>query len=264
MSQPQGGPYADEQPDMTCIVTSNYQVHEEFNENTLSELTLLDPDFVPVSTISNADDTNHGVYTGASQLFHATAKKAEQVQLQNILAGNTGFTVNWDGKPATALDTLEDTGKSPTLWDDRIKESLFVGRDRKSFDPKAPHFDVILISLLDSPYFPKYEYEPEGGLPPTEMDDLPVESLLGRPGFVVIHVGGTAIGKLEGLRLFGVWGVRFLEVSHELHLPYPSHLRLTSVLNRAPSGSPRTWTSCTATSRVSPRSEWPRSSGSLA
>jgi hypothetical protein len=36
-----------------------------------------------------------------------------------------------------------------------------VGRDRKSFDPKAHHFDIILIWLLDAPYFPQYEYEPE-------------------------------------------------------------------------------------------------------
>jgi hypothetical protein len=46
------------------------------------------------------------------------------------------------------------------------------------------------------------------------MDRLPVESLLGRPGFVLTYVGGAAIGKLVGLLLFDVWGVRFLEVSH--------------------------------------------------
>jgi hypothetical protein len=214
MSQPNGGPYADEEPDMTCVVTSSYTVHEPANYNNLSELTLLDPDFLPASTIVNADDINDGVYGGASQLLHATHLRAEQVQNQNVMMGNNGFTVNWNGNPATAIDTLEDAGTSPTLRDDRIRESFLVGRERKSFDPKSPHFDIILISLLDSPYFPQYEREPEGGLPPTLMDRLPVESLLGRPGFVLIHVGGTAIGKLEGLRLFDVWGVRFLEVSH--------------------------------------------------
>jgi hypothetical protein len=84
----------------------------------------------------------------------------------------TGFTVNWDDNLATAIDTLADTGKWPTLWDDRVKESFFMGRDRKSFDAKASHFDIILISPLD---------------------------LLGSPGFILIHVDGTAIGKVEGL-----------------------------------------------------------------
>jgi hypothetical protein len=154
----------------------------------------------------------------------------------------TGFTFNWDDNLANAIDTLEDTEKRPTLWDDRINESRFVGRERKSFDPKAPpHFDVSLISLLDSPFFPLYELEPEGGLPPTRIDDLPVESLLGRPGFVIIHVCGTAFGKLKGLRLFDVWSVRFLVVSDPDRCPlYSSHLRLTSLLNRLHSGSQRT------------------------
>jgi hypothetical protein len=115
------------------------------------------------------------------------------------------------------------------------------GRGSPSTRKLPPHFDVSLISLLDSPFFPLYELEPEGGLPPTRIDDLPVESLLGRPGFVIIHVCGTAFGKLKGLRLFDVWSVRFLVVSDPDRCPlYSSHLRLTSLLNRLHSGSQRT------------------------
>jgi hypothetical protein len=205
------GPYANEEPDLTCITQSAY-VPEDHHTNQWNELSLIKDNFVPAMTIVNADDNNHGIYTGASQLLHVTLLKAEQIQSQNKLMGNVGFSVNWDGNPATAIDCLEDTGSSPTLWADRCTESLFTGRDRKSFDPKAPHFDVILISLLDSPWFPQYEKEPVEGLKPTRMDELPVESMLGRPGFVILHVGGTAIGKLEGIRLFQAWGLKMLEV----------------------------------------------------
>jgi hypothetical protein len=80
--------------------------------------------------------------------------------------------VNWNGNPATAIDTLDGAGTSPTLRDDRIRETFLMDRERKSFDPKSPHFEIILISLLDSPYFPQYERKPEGDLPPILMDRL--------------------------------------------------------------------------------------------
>jgi hypothetical protein len=41
-------------------------------------------------------------------LLHATHLKAEKVQIQNLMVGINGFTVNSNGNAATAIDTLEE------------------------------------------------------------------------------------------------------------------------------------------------------------
>ncbi|KAA8909301.1 MT-A70-domain-containing protein, partial [Sphaerosporella brunnea] len=205
------GPYANEIPDRTVVTKSLHVVNDGGSDNAFNELALLDPDFVPASTIVNADDKNDGPYTGASLLLRGLRLKQEHVAKSNNLTGNIGFTVHWNEMPWSIIEALEGSGKSPTLWEDRCRESILGAQDRKNFDPKAPHFDVVLISLLDSPWFPQVEYLPSEGLPPTALDHLPVESLLGRPGFVILHVGGTVVGKTEGQRLFHKWGVKTLE-----------------------------------------------------
>jgi hypothetical protein len=86
-------------------------VLEAFEKTFPRPMTASAADFLPVSTIVKitTDDINHGVYGGgASQLLHATHITAEQVQIQNLMVGNNGFTVNWNGNAATAVDTLEE------------------------------------------------------------------------------------------------------------------------------------------------------------
>jgi len=194
--------------DLHTATASRHSVKSALNisDNILTEISLMNENFLPSHTIVNPDDGDHGAFAFSSSLSMLEFLQAQRVDRENKECGNAGFTVKWDQNPASVIATLEGCGAAPTLLDGRNTDT-----ERKPFDPKAPHFDIIVINLLNSPYFPQYTTVPEDGLPPTPMDNLPIPSLLGRPGFILLHVGGTSVGREEGLRLFEVWNVKALE-----------------------------------------------------
>ncbi|KAI5857766.1 hypothetical protein BZA05DRAFT_105501 [Tricharina praecox] len=195
--------------DLETPMKSKFTVSSRLDcsDNKLTEISLVNEDFLPAQTIMNADDNGNGVFGNTLKMRQFQYLKAIQIAKENDEKGNHGFNIKWDEHPSTIISALEDCGAAPTLSDDRMNETS----TRKAFDPKAPHFDVIVINLLESPYFPKDTVVPEGGLRPTLMDDLPISSLLGRPGFIIMHIGGTALGREEGMRLFDVWKIKTLE-----------------------------------------------------
>jgi len=210
--------------DLKTPVRSNYVVRPSCSssDNVFTELTLIDEDFLPSQSVANADDKSDGVFGNTPHLLQVERLKAVQVARENEVKGNVGFTIKWDEDPASIISTLEGCGAAPTLLDDRKVGPTM----RKAFDPKAPHFDVLVVNLLDSPFFPQDDMVSEGVMGPTPLDGLPVSSLLGRPGFVIMHVGGAAVGRREGMRLFGVWQVKSLEtvtwLPEELGMLHPN------------------------------------------
>ncbi|KAF8252571.1 hypothetical protein K440DRAFT_334319 [Wilcoxina mikolae CBS 423.85] len=212
-----------EEIDTQSQLTSEFSVQsgQATNDNLETDLALIVRDHLPASTITNPDDGPGGVFLSSGQDRLNDVLKAEQVADENRVHGMTGFEVHWDeAEPANIIAVLEDCGPKPTLLDDRkAEDALHFQRGnqvtaRKPFDPKAPHFDVIVISLPNSQYFPT-GVEASNRLSSNAMDRLPVESLLGRPGFVLINVGNTPAGLAEGLRLFSAWSVKRLEACRD-------------------------------------------------
>lgn len=186
--------------------------------NAYGVMSVLSDVCVGTNSIINPDDGKHGVNAFASSERELVILKQKQVVRLNYRHDSFPFRLFWDEvSPRDIITILESTGKSPTMYEDRLLqerihlESGAAGPARRKFDTKSVHFDTIVISLLNSVYFPRTFTAPEDGLKPTPLDDLPVRSLLGRPGWVFLEVGSTPAGLQEGLRLFEVWGVRRAE-----------------------------------------------------
>lgn len=198
---------------------SGYRIPGELpKDNVELELAIMDHGHLPATTITNPDDGTDGVFMSTGQDRFLNILKSDQVSEENHLNGLAGYEVFWDERePGDLIAVLENCGPRPTLLDNRrAEDARHFQRGaqisaRKPFDPKAPHFDIVIISLPNSQYFPQMR-EAVRRLSPNPMDRLPLESLLGRPGFVILHVGNTPAGLAEGLRLFSVWSVKRLEV----------------------------------------------------
>lgn len=212
-------------------VQSTFVLPEETDVET--EGTLVCPHEMPVRQVINSDDAPDGVFLATGQDRLLEVAKAELVFQENERNGlDDGFEVRWNERePWDIIAVLEACGASPTLLDDRRAEEIAQTQEegwigdgnppaRRPFDPKAPHFDVIVISLQNSPYYPFVQVVGTGHCAPTPLDGLPLESLLGRPGFVLIRCGKTPAGLNEGRRLFDVWGVKRLEVCAPIRLPF--------------------------------------------
>ena len=219
-------------------VRSDYVLPDE--EDIETEGALVCPDELPVRQVINSDDAPNGVFLATGQDRLLEVAKAELVFQENKRNGlDDGFEVRWDERePWDIIAVLEGCGSRPTLLDDRRAEESaqaaggnWSGDEnptaRRPFDPKAPHFDVVVVSLQNSPYFPFMQAVGTTHWAPTPLDALPLESLLGRPGFVLIRCGKTPAGLNEGRRLFDVWGVKRLEVCAPVQLPFPFGRKLS-------------------------------------
>lgn len=207
---------------------------------------VVDPDYVPATTITNPVCGIRPGLTGQSALQYYEFMKTEQNR--NLVEGIPPTGVYWDEKnPARFMALLEGCGQSPTVLEERLAGAKAGAL--KGFDPKAPHFDVIIIDMMQSGYgitrsvgsnvtdggvvmSPEdyaNEINAEHGagnvvagvsVRPSQvfgrsgrgtLDALPLESIAGRPGWLFLHVGSTTAGLCEGRRLMKKWGFKRIE-----------------------------------------------------
>lgn len=85
---------------------------------------------------------------------------------------------------------------------------------KNRFDPRAPHFDAVIVDLpnvrpADIPN--GTHVAGSAWRSRSDLNKLPMESLAGRPGWVFLCVGPTE-GLADGKKLLGVWGFKKVEV----------------------------------------------------
>lgn len=190
---------------------------------------------------------------GYGRLRHLDRMKQEQFAKN----AHEPFTIRWDEKNLSAIiNALEGCGdgmlrfRKPYFNPRAAPMALFSGpnsynyqsRDAAKFDPRAPHFDVILVDLTNALAEPKLVgdsvkpnsaagfgsqqlkdgEQPSGSFAArttnmtktnpfrSDINDLPMESLAGRPGWLFLWVGRTE-HLVEARRILGKWGFRKIE-----------------------------------------------------
>lgn len=149
---------------------------------------------------------------GYGRLRHLNRMKREKF----LDEAHPPLCVRWDGEnPSGLIQILESCGK------DRSRQLTTGKPPAGRFDPRAPHFDVILVDMTNyTSVEPKTrEYVgPNSGkneIPVyyrvlKDLTELPMESLAGRPGWLFLWVGPTE-NLAEARRLMGIWGFRKVE-----------------------------------------------------
>lgn len=164
---------------------------------------------------------------------------------QHVLAAHEPLVMKWDMEDLSKIiEALESSSKGPQKqkkpWQDKRDESA------SKFDPRAPHFDVVLIDLTNASeslyikctesdindsnlenlvetelsqkegYGGNESYDsPEnndarGDRVRKDINNLSMESLAGRPGWLFLWVGTTE-NIPEGRRILGKFGFRKVE-----------------------------------------------------
>lgn len=176
----------------------------------------------PANGIINPLEKTHGY----GRLRHLNRMKREKF----LYDAHPPLSVRWDERNlSTLIDVLESCGRNNRKPEIEPVDQLPVGR----FDPRAPHFDVILIDLTNTiPEIDLFGVAPNGvqasgslsesstdsdetispqfSFPRKDMTKLPMESLAGRPGWLFLWVGQTK-NRFEARQLMSSWGFRKVE-----------------------------------------------------
>lgn len=180
----------------------------------------------PANGIINPLEKTHGY----GRLRHLNRMKREKF----LYDAHPPLSVRWDERDLSVfIEVLESCGKNNRRPELEPVDQMPVGR----FDPRAPHFDVILIDLTntipDMNSFGATSHRPEASgcrkkpisesdryssdshettfnFPRKDMANLPMESLAGRPGWLFLWVGQTK-NRFEARKIMSSWGFRKIE-----------------------------------------------------
>lgn len=173
----------------------------------------------PANGIINPLEKTHGY----GRLRHLNRMKREKF----LYDAHPPLSVRWDERDlSTFIEVLESCGKNNRKPELEPVDQVPVGR----FDPRAPHFDVILIDLTNTisemdlfgatPHGAQPISEsssdsdetasPQFSFPRKDMANLPMESLAGRPGWLFLWVGQTK-NRFEARQIMSSWGFRKIE-----------------------------------------------------